>query len=421
MLDIREGVLRTRVLLQGGLLAAGLLLGQAANAEALSQQRLDAFASAMQAQVEQGKIGGIATLVYQNGEVVQRGNYGFQDREAEKPLRDDSLYKIFSLTKLVTGTGLLQLYDQGKFQLDDPVGKYLPQLKDLQVAAAEGPDGFPLTEPANHPVTIRELMTHTAGFTYGRFSQSQVDELYVKADIQDPKTTLAVMMDKLASIPLRQQPGTVWHYSISVDIQARLIEVLSDMPFDAYLKQHVFEPLNMVDTDFYAPPDKADRLAVSYMPQEDGSLKPLPNDFFLSKPSFLNGGGGLISSTDDYLRFARMLLNEGELDGKRLLKAETVRLMRQNQLPPGVDNIGPFFPGNQFGLNVAVVNDAKAAGYLPEGTFWWWGIQGAWAWIDPTNNSIVLGMMQNTDYRLSRVIHNTASQALYGPVEQQKQ
>jgi len=415
MLDIRKGALGTRGLLQGGLLLAGLMFGQAANAESLSQQRLDAFASAMQAQVEQGKIGGIETLVYQDGKVVQRAQYGFQDREAEKPLREDSLYKIFSLTKLVTGTGLLQLYDQGKFQLDDPVGKYLPQLMNLQVAIAEGPDGFPVTEPANHPITIRELMTHTAGFTYGRFSQSQVDELYVKADIQDPKTTLAVMMDKLASIPLRQQPGTVWHYSISVDIQARLIEVLSGMPFDAYLQQHVFEPLNMVDTDFYAPPEKADRLAVSYMPQEDGSLKPLPNDFFLSKPSFLNGGGGLISSTDDYLRFARMLLNEGELDGKRLLKVETVRLMRQNQLPEGVDNIGPFFPGNQFGLNVAVVNDSEAAGYLPEGTFWWWGIQGAWAWIDPTNDSIVLGMMQNTDYRLSRVIHNTASHALYGP------
>lgn len=416
MLSIKSSVLRAAaagLLLGGGLVSPAALAQESAGP--ISQQRLDAFAQAMQAQVEQGKIGSIATLVYQNGEVVQHGEYGFQDIAAEKPLAQNSLYKIFSLTKLVTGTGLLSLYDQGKFQLDDPVGQYLPQLMDLQVAVSDGPEGFPVTEPANHPITIRELMTHTAGFTYGRFSVSQVDELYVKADIQDPKTTLAVMMDKLANIPLRQQPGTLWHYSISVDIQARLIEVLSGMPFDAYLKQHVFEPLQMADTDFYAPPEKAARLAVSYMPQEDGSLKPMPNDFFLSKPSFLNGGGGLISSTDDYLRFARMLLNEGELDGKRILKAETVRLMRQNQLPTGVENIGPFFPGNQFGLNVAVVNDSEAAGYLPEGTYWWWGIQGAWAWIDPTNETIILGMMQNTDYRLSRVIHNTASRALYGP------
>ena len=405
-------------LLLGGLMLSCAALAQQSTAQPIPPQRLEAFAQAMQAQVEQGKVGGIATLVYQNGEVVQRAEYGFQDIAGEKPLAEDSLYKIFSLTKLVTGTGLLRLYDEGKFQLDDPVGKYLPQLMDLQVAVSEGPDGFPITEPAKHPVTIRELMTHTAGFTYGRFSISQVDELYVKADIQDPKTTLAVMMDKLANIPLRQQPGTLWHYSIAVDIQARLIEVLSGMPFDAYLQQHIFEPLQMVDTDFYAPEDKAERLAVSYMPQEDGSLKPMPNDAFLSKPSFLNGGGGLISSTDDYLRFTRMLLNEGELDGKRILKADTVRLMRQNQLPAGVDNIGPFFPGNQFGLNVAVVNDSAAAGYLPEGTYWWWGIQGAWAWIDPTNQTIILGMMQNTDYRLSRVIHNTASRALYGPVEQ---
>lgn len=411
--------LRIRSLLSGVVLAGGLVAGSWADSapQTFSQQRLDAFGAAMAQEVQQGRIAGIATLVYQNGEVVQRVQYGFADREQGKSLKPDSLYKIFSLTKLVTGTALLTLYDEGRFELDDPVGKYIPELQNLQVAVADGPDGMPETEPAAHPVTIRELMTHTGGFTYGRFGNTQVDQLYVKADIQNRDSTFADMMAKLQHIPLVYQPGTVWNYSISVDIQAYLVEVLSGKSFDAYLQERLFDPLNMVDTDFYAPADKAERLALSYKPQEDGSLAPLPNTPFLSKPRFLNGGGGLISSMEDYLRFARMLLAGGELDGVRILKPETVELMRRNHLPEGVENIGPFFPGNQFGLNVAVVNDSPAAGYLPEGTFWWWGIQGAWCWIDPANQAIVIGMMQNTDYRLSRMIHGKASRALYGPAQ----
>ena len=386
-------------------------------AHTFTQPRLDAFATAMAQEVEQGRIGGIATLVYQNGEVVQRAEYGYADREQQRPLEPDSLYKIFSLTKLVTGTALLTLYDEGRFELDEPVGKYIPELQNLQVAVADGPEGMPKTEPAAHPVTIRELMTHTGGFTYGRFGDTQVDQLYVQADIQNRDSTFADMMAKLEHIPLLHQPGTVWHYSISVDIQAALIEVLSGKSFDVFLQERIFDPLQMSDTDFYAPEDKAERLALSYQPQPDGSLKALPNTPFLSKPRFLNGGGGLISSVDDYLRFARMLLGGGELEGTRILKADTVELMRRNQLPQGVENIGPFFPGNQFGLNVAVVNDSPAAGYLPQGTYWWWGIQGAWCWIDPSNDAIIIGMMQNTDYRLSRMIHGKASRALYGPAQ----
>lgn len=387
-----------------------------ANRYTIAPQRLALLDQAMQAQVDQGKLAGIDMLIYQDGEVVHRKLTGYQSLESRTPLAEDTLYKIFSLTKLITGTALLMQYDQGKFQLDDPVEQYLPQLKGLQVASEDGPDGQPITEPAQHPVTIRELMNHTAGFTYGRFSESQVDALYVKEDIQNPDTTLADMMEKLARIPLRQQPGTQWHYSISVDIQARLVEVLSGMTFDAFLEQNVFQPLGMKDTGFYVQAEKAARLAVSYQPTEEG-LKPMPNDFFLRKPNFLNGGGGLISSMDDYLRFARMLLNEGELDGVRILKPETVRMMASDQLPAQVS--GPnWAPGNRFGLNVAIVNDSPAAQYLPEGTYWWWGIQGTWVWIDPTNRIITLGMMQNTDYRHSRVVHGTVSNILFRPAGQ---
>lgn len=405
--------LRIACCLLGSAFLSQSVLADPAASHKVSAERLDMLSQAAQAQVDKGKLAGIATLVYQDGKVVHRKQHGYQDLENKVPLSEDTLYKIFSLTKPVTGTAMLMLYEEGKFQLDDPVEKYLPELKGLEVAKEAGPNGQPITEPADHPVTIRELMTHTAGFTYGYFSESQVDDLYKKANIFDRESTLEETVDKLAKIPLRQQPGTEWHYSVSVDVQARLVEVLSGMTFDAFLKERIFTPLGMNDTDFYVPEDKVERLAVSYQPEEEGGLTPLPNTQHFTKPKMLNGGGGLISSMDDYLRFARMLLNEGELDGVRLLKPETVQAMRSNQLPEGVDAISPIYPGNQFGLNVAVVADAEKA-VLPEGTIWWWGVQGPWAWIDPVNGIITLGMMQNTDYRHSIGVHRTFTKILYG-------
>ena len=379
----------------------------------ISTPRLQLLGQALNAQVAEKKLSGISTLIWQADKVVYRDQVGLQNIAEQKPLTDDTIYKIFSLTKPITGTALLMLYEEGHFELDDPVGQYLPELANLRVEIAAGPEGKLRTVAAEHAVTIRELMTHTAGFTYGRFSESQADTLYVEVDLQNRDTTLADMVTKLGDIPLRQQPGTRWHYSVAVDIQARLVEVFSEMPFDEFLNKRIFTPLAMVDTGFFVPVDKQDRLAVSYTPTEDG-LKPYSNAPWLSNPAFLNGGGGLVSTMDDYLRFARMLLNEGELDGVRLLKPETIQMMRSNQLPQGVD--GPdWAPGNLFGLNVAVVNDSEKAYYLPTDTYWWWGIHGPWVWIDPANQIIVLGMMQNTDYRHSRVVHATVSSILYRP------
>lgn len=378
----------------------------------ISEPRLQMLSQAMHRQVADGKLAGIATLVWQDGKVVHRQQTGYLNVDEQVPLSDDTIYKIFSLTKPITGTAVLMLHEEGKFQLDDPVEQYLPELKGLRVAVGAGPDGQPETEAAEHPITIRELMTHTAGFTYGRFSQSQVDALYVSEDIQNIDTTLADMVAELGEIPLLQQPGTKWHYSVSVDVQARLVEVISGMAFDEFLQQRIFTPLKMVDTGFYVPQEKQGRFAISYTPDPEKGLQPFPNEPWLTKPAFLNGGGGLVSSMDDYLRFARMLLNEGELDGVRLLEPETVQMMRSSQLPEGVP--GPdWAPGNLFGLNVAVVTDSEAAGYLPEDVYWWWGFHGPWMWVDPANQIIVLGMMQNTDYRHSRVIHGTVSQILY--------
>lgn len=399
-------------------LGMNTLMAQAQDSEVyrISEPRLQRLSQVMHEQVADGKLAGIATLVWQDGKIVHRQQSGYQNLDTQTPLAENTIYKIFSLTKPITGTALLMLFEEGMFQLDDPVERYLPELEGLRVAVGEGPDGQPQTEAADHPLTIRELMTHTAGFTYGRFSQSQVDELYVSADIQNIDSTLADMVTTLGTMPLRQQPGTLWHYSVAVDVQARLIEVLSGMAFDAFLQQRIFTPLKMVDTGFYVPQGKQDRLAVSYTVDPEKGLQAFPNEPWLSRPSFLNGGGGLVSSMDDYLRFARMLLNQGELEGARILNPDTVQMMRSNQLPEGV--AGPdWAPGNLFGLNVAVVSDTVPAGYLPADTYWWWGIHGPWVWIDPNNQIIVLGMMQNTDYRHSRVIHGTASHILYRPAQ----
>ncbi|SDU14526.1 serine hydrolase domain-containing protein [Halopseudomonas salegens] len=395
---------------------SALLLAPLAQADSIAPQRFSLLEQAMQAQVEEGHLAGIATLVYEDGEVVHRQQHGYQDIASETPLAEDSLFKIYSLTKPVTAVALLMLVEEGKLSLDDPLEQHLPQFKGLQVAKSldADPENLP-TVPATHAITVRELMNYTAGFTYGRFTQSAVDTLYEQAGLFSRDITLEQLVDRVAALPLRHQPGTRWHYSFSIDIQARLVEVLSGQSFDDYLQERVLGPLGMQDTAYFVSADKADRLATSYHPTDAG-LQPLPKDDWLSKPNLIMGGSGLVSSMDDYLRFARMLLNEGELDGVRLLKPETVQAMRSRQLPEGID--GPeWAPGNTFGLNVAVVDESEPAGYLPEGTFWWWGIEGPWAWIDPDNQRIVMGMMQSTDFRHSRVVHNTVSHILFKPAE----
>lgn len=393
---------------------AALLLSPWLQAEPVSAPRLGMLEQAMQAEVDAGRVAGIATLVWEQDQIVHRQQLGYQDIASQTPLAEDTLYKIFSLTKPVTAVAVLMLVEEGKLDLDAPLENYLPQFKNLQVASdlAADPDNLP-TEPARHAPTVRELMNYTAGFTYGRFSESAVDTLYQRADLFRRDITLEQLVDRLAALPLRQQPGTQWHYSFSIDIQARLVEVISGQPYDRFLAERLFKPLGMQDTAYYVGADKAARLATSYQPGEDG-LQALPRDHWLSKPDLIMGGSGLVSSMDDYLRFARMLLNGGTLDGVRILQPETVEMMRSRQLPEDV--AGPAWaPGNTFGLNVAVVDEPAAAGYLPAGTFWWWGIEGPWAWIDPDNQRIVLGMLQSTDYRHSRVIHNTVSQILFRP------
>jgi CubicO group peptidase (beta-lactamase class C family) len=365
----------------------------------MSSERLERLSAAMQGLVDDGRLAGITTLVARHGKIVHYGTFGDQDKEAGTPMAEDSIFRIYSMSKPITGVALMMLYEQGKFRLADPVAKYIPEFKDLKVAAGRGSNG-PKVEDADHAMTIRELMSHTGGLSYGIFSQSQVDEMYREVNILDRDAPLKDMIDKLAKIPLRQQPGSMWHYSVSVDVQGYLVEVLSGQPFDEFLEEHIFVPLGMTDSAFYVSEDKADRFAQVYNYEADGSLvaregfgggdadAPSP---YLTNPAFFSGGGGLVASTMDYARFSQMLLNGGELDGVRILSPLTVELMHRNQLPRA---LGEMSPGTGFGLDFAVIMDPVEADGVSKGEYYWGGAAGTWFWIDPKEDLIFVGMIQ---------------------------
>ena len=246
-------------------------------------------------------------------------------------------------------------------------------------------------------MTIRELMTHTSGLTYGIFSRSQVDSMYVAANVFDSESTLKDMIDKLAKIPLRQQPGSAWHYSVAADVQGYLVEVLSGQTFEDFLQERIFGPLGMVDTGFWVPPEKADRFAQVYNYEEGTGALVAREGFgggenrYLRPATFFSGGGGLVSTTADYMRFCQMVLNGGELDGVRLLSPITVELMTRNQMPRDMPELSP---GVGFGLDFAVVLDPVAADGISKGEYSWGGAAGTWFWIDPVEDLIFVGMIQ---------------------------
>ncbi len=365
----------------------------------MSAEGLTKISELMQGMIDRGELAGAVTAVARHGKLVHFETFGKQDLESGAPMQKDSIFRIYSMTKPIAGVALMTLFEEGKFKLDDTVEKYIPELAGLKVAVADGPDGNPVVEDAHHKMTIRELVTHTGGLTYGLFSRGQVDVLYQRADILDRNSTLEQMVGKLSKIPLRQQPGTLWHYSVSVDVQGYLIEVLTGKKFDQVLEERVFKPLGMKDSGFWVKPADASRLARLYVPDREGKLQGQANDDYSTPPAFLSGGGGLVSTATDYLRFAQMLANGGELDGVRILKPETVKMMHTNQLPAAVTEISPLVgnPGNQFGIDFALVKDpdGKADHALAKGEYWWYGIGGTWFGINPVQDLIVVGMIQS--------------------------
>lgn len=383
----------------------------------LSADGVEDLAAAMRKEVDQGNLAGVVSALMRNGKLVHLDAYGYQNLEEEVPVSEDTIFRIFSMTKPVTGVALMMLMEEGKFSMDDAVSQYIPELANLEVAIEDGPGGFPVTEPATHEMTIRELMSHTGGLTYGMFSRSQVDSQYVAANILDAEGDLKDMIDKLANIPLRQQPGTQWHYSVSVDVQGYLVEVLSGMTFEQFLQERIFEPLGMDDTGFSVPDNKRDRFATMYQSGAEGLVAPqdgLGGDY-QHPVTFHGGGGGLASTIHDYMKFTQMLANGGELNGVRILSPESVEIMRSNQLPEGMAEI-PGYPGNQFGVDFAIVTDPARNDGMSEGSYWWWGIGGTWFWIDPVEDLVFIGMIQNRNLGYARQLQGISKRMVYGAI-----
>jgi len=375
---------------------------------------LEALSSAMKGYVDDGHVLGMQWLLVKDGEVVQYGSHGAQDAETGAPVGPDTIYRIYSMTKPITGVALMQLYEEGKFELDDPVTKYIPEFEDLQVLAGQNEDGSPVLADMERPPTMRELMAHTAGFAYGLggadYANAQFRE---QAVLRSPD--MDTLIDRIAGIPLLFQPGERWSYSVAVDIQGYLVEKLSGMAFGEYLEANIFGPLNMDDTGFYVPDEDAGRLAdlMVYSPDAgqfvpiDAANSPFGEatlHFQFSKDTipFESGGGGLVSTMDDYARFCQMMLNGGTLSGERIIEPETVALMTTNQLPEGV---GIGFDGTQpnpddgdphhFGLDWGVISDPEAmTSPAGAGTYYWGGAAGTWFWIDPENEIFFIGMIQ---------------------------
>jgi CubicO group peptidase (beta-lactamase class C family) len=371
---------------------------------------LDALDARLKQSVDDHDTTGMTYILIRHGQVADFRTNG--QATAGKPMALDSLFRIYSMSKPITGVAMMQLYEQGKWKLDDPVTKYAPELAGLKELnwTADGkvatmPDGSPVLGAPKRPATMRELMSHTAGFGYGLSGNDPVNKAFRDEGVL-ASHDLDAMMKKIANIPLLYEPGSKWSYSVAVDIQGYIVQKLSGQKFGDYLKAHVTGPIGMTDTAFFVTPDRKPRFtSVYHWDRAQNALvvneERADHGGFEDPDRLESGGGGLVASTHDYARFCQMLLNGGEIAGKRILKADTIKLMTQNHiggLTVSVD--GTTTQGNadsvRFGLDFAVYVDPKS-GNLPfgKGTYYWGGAAGTWFWIDPVNDLAFIGMIQN--------------------------
>jgi CubicO group peptidase (beta-lactamase class C family) len=354
--------------------------------------------------IEPGKIPGCQVLVARHGQPAYFRSLGLMDRERQKPMADDTIFRIYSMSKPITSVALMTLYEQGHFQLNDPVHRFIPEWRDQKVWVSGDVDAMELKAPES-PMTMRHVLSHTAGLTYGA-TNHPVDKAYRRHGVnRDRSETLRTFIEKLALVPLRYQPGESWMYSFATDVCGYLVEAISGKPFDQYLQETIFDPLGMSDTSFWVRPDKLSRFAANYQRQPDKSLKLIDDperSTYLSNPSFFSGGGGLTSTTADYLRFCEMLRRGGELDGARILGPRTIDLMARNHLAEGKDltqmAVGAFsetaYEGVGFGLGFAMTLDEVDAGSLGEGDYYWGGAASTIFWVDPLEDLVVIFMTQ---------------------------
>ncbi len=371
----------------------------------LSPTRLARVKTWMQGYIDEGKLAGATTLVARHGKVVFCETVGYGDLEKKTPLARDSILRFYSMTKPITAVAVMMLYEQGLFQLDDPLSAFIPAFTDMEVYRS-GPLDNPVTEPATRPITIQHLMTHTSGLTYGVENEGGVPELYIKhhTDFNPGDGPLAAVVDRLAALPLEFQPGSRWEYSVAFDVLGRLVEVVSGKSLDTYLKENIFEPLGMNDTGFFVPESKLDRFVSLYQCTPEYSLSLLEsaeNSPLTGDVQTLSGGGGLVSTLKDYFYFTEMLRRKGALNGRRLLGRKSVELMTCNHMPGDLADMGqPTFcettyEGIGFGLGMSVMIDpAKAKILGTPGEFAWGGYASTAFWVDPVEDLTVIFLTQ---------------------------
>ena len=393
----------------------------------VSSARLSRIGKVMQSYVDQGKLAGLTTMLARRGQIFHFECFGMMDIKADRSMQPDTIFRIHSMTKPITSVAVMMLYEHEDFQLQDPVSRFIPGFKDVRVFVNATGSGLELAKPERE-VTIEDLLTHTSGLVYGDPEGSPVEAAVWEADREaekvTPDETLEEWIQRLVRLPLAHQPGSRWHYGLSTDVLGYVVEVISGLTFDAFLEQRVFMPLGMVDTGFYVPQVKIGRLAAMYGPAEGSGLQLIdaPQTSAYSRPRrFLSGGGGLVSTASDYMRFAQMLLNGGEISGVRLLSRETVESMTMNHLsdeliPIQLDPLTSYLKGHGFGLGFAVIMDITQSGMLgSQGAFSWGGAANTFFWVDPRERLIGLIMpqfMPSGHYPIQREFQELCYQAI---------
>jgi CubicO group peptidase (beta-lactamase class C family) len=384
-----------------------------ATALGFSAPRLRVIDDFYAAKVAKGEMAGVVILIARHGKLAHLRSIGYADIENKKAMARDTIFRAYSMTKPVAATALMMLYEEGHFQLDDPVSKYIPEFANLRVLRTPGSWLADTVFPEREP-TIHDLLRHTSGLSHGLF-QNAVDTEYSKQDIFGLDVSLGDMTAKLSKIPLLHQPGATWEYSVAPDVEARLVEIFSGMSFDRFLKERLFKPLKMKDSGFWADRDRAARLAPVYW-SKDGVLTALnesngyPKGMFISEPWSVNsytaehprkgGSYGMLTTAEDYWHFAQMLLDRGTYDGQRVLSPQVVRLMVRNHLDErqklGFQSSEAENKGVGFGLGFAVVEDAGASGFMgSEGSFFWGGAANTHFWVDPKQDMVVVALAQD--------------------------
>ncbi|MEX0738337.1 MAG: serine hydrolase domain-containing protein [Pseudohongiella sp.] len=374
-----------------------------AEAAGFTEGGIEQLDSAMREIVANQDVAGMVWMLGKDGKIATYEAAGLARLDDQTPMTKDSLFRIYSMSKPVTAVAMMMLWEDGLWDFDDPISKYIPQFSNLQVLSSYDGDGNVELEDLQRQPTMRELMANTAGFAYGLFGDDPANAAFRDQGVL-ASSDLNELVEKVAGIPLMAQPGVQWYYSIGMDLQGYIVEQLTGMSFGEYLRQQLFEPLDMMDTRFYVLPEDRERFAeVHYWDRENESLAQQPHRTdragYLDPDRLESGGGGLVSSAHDYARFIQMLVNEGELDGARILAPESVRIIRTNSLTGDEDMRygigGPGQPGQGWSVNMAVLYDPQAAG-SPQGpgTYYWAGAAGTSFWIDPVNDIFWLSMIQ---------------------------